>query len=424
MSETRRRLLWLFGIALIVRLLYIGAGIEVPPQDTPDYDEIAHNLLAGEGFVASSNWFGHELRAWRAPLYPLLLAAVYAIWDNHVAVKVVQAILGAVTVLLVYLLTRRLYPPAAIMAGGLAAGYEPLVASANEVMTEALFTTLLVAAVAAAIEARHRPAWYWPAAAGILVGLAALTRPVGLLAAPAILAVSAWEDLPGHRAWQRWLPFAGLLSAGVLAAMLPWTVRNAAVLGAFVPLSTHGGFIVARSNSEHPAWRQAHGWQIDKETFDTYPGEGERDRRWMDQGMRWIADHPGAWLGLGAQRFLRFGYVFRPDYNAAFVIIVPFLLAGMWGRGWDPGFRYLSAVSALSIVIFCLILYGSTRFRLPLEAFFLVFATAAVVDGWHRWGVRFAAVCGAWVGCNALARLFDDSLRGAVIGLLRAGGLK
>ena len=90
MSETRRRLLWLFGASLILRLLYIGAGIEVPPQDTPDYDEIAHNLLAGEGFVASSNWFGHELRAWRAPLYPLLLAAVYAVWDSHVAVQVVQ----------------------------------------------------------------------------------------------------------------------------------------------------------------------------------------------------------------------------------------------------------------------------------------------------------------------------------------------
>jgi 4-amino-4-deoxy-L-arabinose transferase-like glycosyltransferase len=423
-SETRRRLLWLFGAALILRLLYIGVGIEVPPQDTPDYDEIAHNLLAGEGFVASSNWFGHELRAWRAPLYPLLLAAVYAVWDSHVAVQVVQAVLGAVTVILIYLLTRRLHPAAALVAGWLAVAYEPLVASTNEVMTEVLFTMLLVAGVAAAIEARHRRAWYWPAAAGILVGLAALTRPVGLLAVPAILAVSAWEDFSGRRAWQRWAPFAGLLSAGLLAAMLPWTLRNAAVLGAFVPVSTHGGFVVARSNAEHPDWRQAQGWQIDEKTFDTYPGEVERDRHWMDQGMRWIADHPVIWLRLGAERFLRFWYVFRPDYNAAFVIIVPFLLAGLWNRGRDPGFRHLSAVSALSIAVFCLILYGSTRFRLPLEAFFLVFAASAVIDGWHRWGVRFAAVGGAWVGCNTLARLFDDSLRGAVVGLLRAGGLK
>ena len=117
MSQTRRRLLWLFGAALILRLLYIGAGIEVPPQDTPDYDEIAHNLLAGKGFVASSNWFGHELRAWRAPLYPLLLAAVYAVWDSHVAVQVAQAVLGAVTVILIYPLTRRLYPAAALVAG-------------------------------------------------------------------------------------------------------------------------------------------------------------------------------------------------------------------------------------------------------------------------------------------------------------------
>ena len=425
MSPPHRQLPWLVAAALVVRLLYVLAGIEVPPQDTPDYDELAHNLLAGNGYVASSNWFGYELRAWRAPLYPVFLATIYAIIDDsHAAVRLVQACLGAATVALLYLLTWRLQPSAAAIAGWLAALYEPLVASTNEVMTEVLFTALLVAGVTAAIEARHRSGWYWPPAAGLLLGLAALTRPVGLLAVPAIIAVAACEDLPARRAWRRWLPFTGSLSAGVVVAMLPWTIRNASVFGAFIPISTHGGFIVARSNADTPDWRVPHGWRIDQQTFDEFPDEIERDRRWMTEGMDWIAEHPADWLRLGGERFLRFWYVFRPDYNAAFVVVIPFLLAGLWQAGARPGFRHLSAVSGLSITVFCLILYGSTRFRLPLEPFFLVFVAVAVVAGWRRWGIRFAAAGAAWLAFNGVLRLLDESLRQIVVCLLRAGGVK
>jgi 4-amino-4-deoxy-L-arabinose transferase-like glycosyltransferase len=302
--------------------------------------------------------------------------------------------------------------------------YEPLVSGANEVMTEVLFTMLLVAAVAAAIEARHRRGWHWSWTAGLLLGLAALTRPVGLLAAPAILAVNAWEDWRGPRSWRQWLPPAVLLSAGIVAAMLPWTMRNAVVLGAFVPATTHGGFIVARSNADHPAWRQEHGWRIDRQIFDRYPDEVARDRRWMAQGVGWIVANPGAWLQLAGERLLRFFYVFRPDYNAAFVILVPFLLVGIWRHGLDPGFRQLLAVLALSTMVFSLILYGSTRFRLPLEPFFIVFAAVAAIDGWRRWGVRFVAASGLWITGNGLLRCVDESLRAGVLGLLRAWGLK
>ncbi|MDA0335062.1 MAG: glycosyltransferase family 39 protein [bacterium] len=425
MRRPHRQLPWLVGVALVARLVCVLAGVEVPPQDTPDYDEIAHNLLAGEGFVASSNWFGHELRAWRAPLYPVFLVVIYAsIDDSHMAVRLVQAALGAATVALVYLLTWRLRAEAAAIAGWLAALYEPLITSANEVMTEVLFTTLLVAGVALAIESRHRSSWRWPMVAGLLLGLATLTRPVGLLAVPAIIAVAAWEDLRGWRAWRRWLPFLGSLSAGVIVAMLPWTARNARVFNAFVPVSTHGGFIVARSNAEAPDWRMPQGWRIDAQTFADCPDEIERDQRWMNEGLQWIAGHPGDWFLLGGERLLRFFYVFRPEYNVAFVVVMPFLLAGLWQVGAHPGFRHLSAVSALSITVFCLVLYGSTRFRLPLEPFFLVFAAVALQAGWRRWGMRFVAGGGAWLACNGMLRLQDESVRQVVVGLLRAGGLK
>lgn len=452
MMAFRRQLIWLFGAALLLRLLYVGAGVEVAPQDTPDYDEIARNLLAGNGFVASSNWFGHELRAWRAPLYPVFLAAVYGVTGygvtgnrpdtgdptaGHTAVRIVQAVLGALTVVLIYLLGRQLWPPIAPVAGWLAACYEPLIASANEVMTEVLFTALFIAGLTVVVKARQATGygWRWPLAAGALLGLAALARPVGLLAVPAVLLVTAWEDLrrrqgqgqsqdESQRQWRRWAWFSSCLGAGLVVVLLPWTVRNAIELKAFVPLSTHGGFIVARSNADVPDWRIPHGWRIDERTFVDVPGEIARDRRWRAQGIDWIRTNPGRWLVLSGERLLRFLYVFRPDYNAAFVFMLPLALMGMRLRGAAPGYRYLSATLAISVLVFCLLLYGSTRFRLPLEPLLLLFAAAAGVEGWRRWGQPFALIVGAWGLANASLRLFDESARQAVVAMLRAGGLK
>ena len=414
---------WLFAGAAALRILYVSAAPEAPPQDTPDYDEIARNLLSGAGFVSHENWFGHPVRSWRAPGYPLMLAAVYGIaGPDHQAVRLAQAILGALTVVLVYLLARRLRPSAAPLAGAAAALYPPLLASANEVMSECLFTALLAAALWAAVESRHRRSRGWALGAGVLIALAGLTRPVGLLAAPAVLAVAAWEDREALAAWlRRWaLP----LGAGLVVTLAPWMVRNGFVHGAFVPVSTHGGFIVARSNADQPDWRRADGWRIDRGDFEAVPSEVERDRRWLRQGLGWIAAHPLAWMRLAGERFLRLWYFFQPGYNAAFVLASPFWVYGLirWGR--SPGFRYPAAVFVLSAAVFCLVLYGSTRFRLPLEPLLLIFGAAAAHEGWRRGGRLFGGVCAAWAALHGLVWWQQEAARSAVIAVLDGAGLR
>ena len=413
---------WLFAGAAALRLAYVSIAPGAAPQDTPDYDEIARNLLAGAGFVSHENWFGHPVRSWRAPGYPLMLAAVYGVGGDHQAVRVAQAILGAGTVVLVYLLARRLRPGAAPLAGIAAAAYPPLLASANEVMSECLFTALLAAALWAVVESRRRRSRGRAFAAGLLIALAGLTRPAGLLAAPAALAVAAWEDRAALMAWLR--GWALPLGAGLVVTLAPWTVRNGLVHGAFVPVSTHGGFIVARSNADDPDWRRPDGWRIDRREFEAVPGEVDRDRRWLRQGLGWIAGHPLAWLRLSAERFLRLLYFFQPGYNAAFVLAAPFWVWGLirWGRA--PGFRYPGAVCALSAAVFCLLLYGSTRFRLPLEPLLLIFAAAAAREGWRRGGRLFAGACAAWAALQGLVWWQQEAARAALISLLDAAGLR
>ena len=50
------------------------------------------------------------------------------------------------------------------------------------------------------------------------------------------------------------------VAVALVAVIAPWSARNAQVHGAWVPISTHGGFILARSNAFEPDWRKDDGW--------------------------------------------------------------------------------------------------------------------------------------------------------------------
>ena len=411
----------LFAAAAAMRLGYASLGVEVPAQDTPDYDEIAANLLAGEGFVARDNWFGYDMRSWRAPLYPGFLAAVYGLFGfSHVPVKIAQSLLGAATAVLVYAIARAVRPQAALVAGAAASLHLPLVAGASEVMTETLFTFLLVLALYLSISTRPTPRDGGPRlmTVGVAIGLAALTRPVALLLWPVELLHS---QLAGRGRWRRCL----WISLGVAATVAPWTARNFGVHSAFVPISTHGGFVFARSNGPSPDWRQADGWRIEKRTFERMPGEVERDRYWLAQGMQRVAADPALYLRRVGERFLRFWYFFQPGYNFSYMVVLPLFAAGLLLFRRRRGFDLLAAVIAAFVFIFSTLLYGSARFRLPLEPLFILFAAAFAQYAWQRWGAgRTAALLGGLVAANGLVWLYEDRARAALLAILEAGGLK
>ena len=407
----------LFVLALMVRLGYVFQDFPVPAQDTPDYDEIALNLLKGEGFVARENWFGFELHAWRAPFYPFFLAAVYGVCGHsHLAVRGVQALVDAGTVVLLYQLGLSIWPPAALAAGLFAALYGPLVASTGEVMSETWFTFWLVlAAYLLSAPVGRRRAWL---AAGVAIGLAALTRPVGLLLWPALTIAGLPRQ---HREGLRRSLWVGL---ALVVTILPWTIRNYLVLGAWVPISTHGGFILARSNAEEPDWRKAQGWGLARETLAQIPSEVERDRHWQHQGLEFIRSHPGTYLRLSGERFLRFWYFFQPRYNFWFTLLLPFFALGLWRYGRREGFLLLSIFIGVSLVAFCFVLYGSVRFRLPLEPFFILFAAAAAQELVQREGRRAWVLFGALVAVNLIFYWQDESLRALVLEWLHRWQLK
>lgn len=403
-----------FALAFAVRLAVVAQGYDGPAQDTPEYDEIARNLLSGKGFVASEWWYGYELRAWRAPFYPFFLAGVYGIFgESHAAVRIIQCAIGALTAVLIMLLTRKLDAKLAPLCGGLAIFYGPLAAVSNEVMNETWFAFFLVLGVYWLTPPSGARSWV---GAGIALGLAVLTRPAGLALGLA-LGLVALRD----RNYRRFLWAGGT----ALLLLLPWTLRNYAVFGIWPVLSTQGGFIMARSNALDPDWRKEKGWGVPRDFLEKIPSEIDRDRFWRRQALQFVCEYPGLYARWVVERFLRFWYFFHPEYNVWYMGVLPFFLYGFYRFCRVTEYVLPALLIGISIALFSFVLYGNARFRLPLEPFFLIFVSVAIVHFQKMRGLQWTlGLMGGIAVLNLLIAWHEVALRAIALDVLSGLGLK
>jgi 4-amino-4-deoxy-L-arabinose transferase-like glycosyltransferase len=301
--------LLIVAAALALRLGYVAATPDYELRhDARDYDVHAVSIARGEGF-SDTIAYGRPT-AFRPPGYPYFLAGVYLLAgveqadvDRRVrAARVAGAVVGAAAVALLGVLAWQLLGTGiALLSAALAAVYVPLVLVGAAVMSEALFVVFMLAALVAAMA--HRRSAHklsFAVAAGVLAGLAILTRANALvLLLP--LAVAVWDGRP-RRAWRSLLAPAALVVAAVIT-VAPWTVRNAVELDAFVPVSTQLGSALAgtyndaaRDDEENPAsWRSLKRVPDYAELFARVreTPEVELERELRRKALRYAADHPG-----------------------------------------------------------------------------------------------------------------------------------
>ena len=223
--------------------------------------------------------------ALRPPAFPGLLAATYEL-TGHVnkpppfrqyfapgyvpqarqvnAGRIVQALVGTLTVMLTglvgYLLWGRRI---GLWALAISALYLPLILLGFTLYSEPLFIACEMAALACLLRLRSSDSVRkrWAIAAGVMVGFAWLTRSNDfVLVLPMVLL--SWTDRP--RFSRRALVLPALAVLATLVTVAPWTIRNANVMHAFVPVSDNSGYILAgtynetaRTDPHFRGWRPA-----------------------------------------------------------------------------------------------------------------------------------------------------------------------
>jgi 4-amino-4-deoxy-L-arabinose transferase-like glycosyltransferase len=408
-----RRVFWaLVVLALAARVAVVLATPDyVPIHDDHDYERIARSVAHGHGYPAdhiklAAGGVRVAPGTYRPPGWPYALGGIFAVFGHDVtAARLVLAVLGAGVVALLGLVARQLFGPrVSLWVTGLAALYMPLILVGSSLISETLFLTFALSALAAALAYRRAPdRWRLLVLAGLFAGLASLTRINGFLLLPG-LGLLVWTARP--RFSRRALARPAVLVLFALLAISPWTIRNAVETGAFIPVSTESGETLAgtyndvsRRDRDNPA-----AWGLVKDTeYAPIRHLGldgvQMDSRLRAKALQYIVDHPTypamvAWwnarrlLDLAGKRRWRFEArtidVHRDWADAGVIVFWVVTFLALVGIALRPARRVLARapgavwlIPAL-LVLSALFVIGETpRFRAPVDPFILLAAGAA-----------------------------------------------
>lgn len=257
--------------ALAVRLAWIAFmddglhNITLPSLDDrgPAYTELlidkltddqayhvrsAQYLAEGQGYRQP---FSESPTARWPPGYPLILATLFAaVGPSLLAAQLLNAVLGAVSVALVYLLGARLFDrPVGLTAAALLALFPGQVFFSGLFMTEVVFTAGLLALLCltlARLSPHQHVSLRWLVAAGLAIGGLAMVRGEAALLAVVLAVYWLVRGVP----WRRVLAHTALVVGAMAAVFVPWTVRNVLQLDAPVIYTTISGGALIQGHAE------------------------------------------------------------------------------------------------------------------------------------------------------------------------------
>ena len=241
----------IIALALALRLTYDLQQRNCPLFADPRMDALYHDqwaqaIAAGETFVDGPYF--------RAPLYPALLGAVYRVCGHdYFAPRVVQAVLGALSCGLLFLIGRRVFGrTVGAVAGFAAASYWMLIYFDGELLIPTVIVFLDLLLLWLLLRAASVPGLIVHGVAGVVLGLSAIARPNVLLFAPAVV---IWLLVLHRRRLKRAAAYVACLTAGCLLVVLPITVRNYVVGKDLVLIASQGGVNFYIGNNE-----RSNGW--------------------------------------------------------------------------------------------------------------------------------------------------------------------
>ncbi len=238
-------------LIVLAAILVLGFGLRAyrvlvplgrPGDDAHAYYALSKSLYT-EGSYGSPKF--EDASDW-SPGAPLLYAAAFYATGGarEGTARIVELLLGMATIVLVYLLGRRIAgAPAGLLAAFGVAVYPPFIHTVGALYSEPLAMATLPAGILAFFWASERGAasgyWVW-LVPGLLFGITAMARPE-YLAVGAFFALLAllWAWRAGG--WRPGVAATAVLIVGMAVPIVPWTVRNIVVLDRAVTISTGGG---------------------------------------------------------------------------------------------------------------------------------------------------------------------------------------
>jgi 4-amino-4-deoxy-L-arabinose transferase-like glycosyltransferase len=397
----------ILGVVCIIEFRH-GPFNQLPILDELAYVEWGNRIAAGD--ILGSTVFYQD------PLYPYFLGLVFRIaGPNYVLVRLLQALMGTMSVAVVFWTARKLLGgKPALLAAAIMAAYHGLYFFELQLLKESmfiLFSALSYAlGVASADQPRSKGRWL---GLGLVLGLLTLLR--GNYQAILPLAVIWAFVYDWKEAWPERLLRAAAVGLGLALVIVPVTARNHAVGGEWVLTTSQGGanFYIGNNPLANGRYVTLPFVQADPryEAAD-FKAEAEKrtgrklkpsqvSRFWYREAFAWIEANPGRAFELLLHKARLMIHQYEIPDNHSFYFfreeLVPALWLAVLGFGvlWGPGLIGLGVLArqdrrawypalfallyAFSIIPFFIL----DRYRLAVMPAMAVFAA-----GFARWVIQ------------------------------------
>jgi 4-amino-4-deoxy-L-arabinose transferase-like glycosyltransferase len=410
--------------------------------DQISYDALAHRVIDGNGFSFDQDWWPYakadQPTAFWSFLYTLYLVAVYGVFEaSPLAARVIQsAAVGIAIPVLSYLLGKEAFGNrVGLLAAAISAFYLYFVTYAASLMTESFYIAAILLTVYVAFLLMKRNDSYlakpgkgswWPSLAlgallGFCMALALLLRQV---VAVFFVLLFLWLLLASFRGRAFKIMMASVVAACIvlLTMVAPVAIRNYQVFDRLTSLNTNAGFAFFWAN--HPVYGSRFEAVLDESHGVSYQelipqelrhlNEAALDRALLVRGAEFVLEDPPRFLKLSLSRIPVY-FLFWPiaassfASNAArvlsFTVSLPFMMYGLGlsiylmikGRVWrnrsgrsraeieghaSYDFRYVMLLMTFLLVYSAvhIVSWANVRYRLPVDAFLIIFAAYGVHD--------------------------------------------
>lgn len=375
-----------------------------------EYGIIARAIVDGKGYsmpivefdrnLVPKNTVNYRPSAEQTPFFPYFLSLFYFFSKDPIIfflIRIVHAIVSALTCVIVYIISLRLiHYKAAFIFGILVSFYPLFISTTVKIVPETFFTFWLSLTILSVFYLKDSPSLKNITIAGLLTGVTILNNNA---ITPFLPLAGLWLLINVKGTLKNKLGKISLVFFISILVVSPWLVRNFLVFKKFPLLKSTTGLNLWLGNnpSSSGTFFSKSGDDLNTIISQKFPealklSEVEQDAIFYREAMDYIKAHPVHYVKSVFKR-LYYYWWFPPDelitkntLSYKKLMGIPYsllLILGMIGissamrSNWRDSLLLVTLLFSISL-LYSLFVVGHLRYRVPIEPYFLLFASQTI----------------------------------------------